>query len=255
MTVKQLYRRLCEEIPASLSWEWDNDGLMLCRDGGRPVRRILTTLDVTDEAVDYAVENGFDLILSHHPLLFRPLTSLDGENYLVAKALRLLDAGISVISLHTRADAVADGVNDRLGDLLGLGQIEVLGGEGEGIVRVGELPAPVSLFDFAETVKCALGAPAVLVADANRPVLRVALCGGEGGDFVSCVRAAGADTYVSGRIGYHKMTDAPEMGLNMIEAGHFYTETHVTAFLAEAAAAILPEAEIEEFSSNIILCL
>lgn len=255
MTVKQLYRHLCEAIPTSLSCEWDNDGLMLCRDGGRPVRRILTTLDVTDEAVDYAVENGFDLILSHHPLIFRPLPSLDGENYLVAKTMRLLEAGISVISLHTRADAVTDGLNDRLADMLGLVNVEVLDGRGEGIVRVGELPTPVSLSDFAETVKGLLGAPAVLAADANRPVSRVALCGGEGGDFVTCVREAGADTYVSGRIGYHKMTDAPEMGLNMIEAGHFYTEAHVTAFLAETAAAILPDAEIEEFSSNIILCL
>lgn len=256
MTVKEIYHFLAQEIPSSLSCEWDNDGLMLSGDTDRPVRRILCTLDVTEEAVDYAVSQRFDLIVSHHPLIFRPLPTLTPESHVGRKVLRLLAAGISVISLHTRADAVAGGVNDRLAALLGIFDAQPLGKGEESLCRIGHLSTPLPLEAFCRRVKSALGAPAVLCADAEREVFRVALCGGDGKDFVTAACAAGADTYLSGRIGYHPMTDAPECGMNMIEAGHYYTETHITAFFAELLArCVSDDTVIEEFSSNIILCL
>lgn len=255
MTVKEFYDHLCDRVPASLSCEWDNDGLMLTPDGEREVRRVLCTLDVTEEAVEYAVEYGFDLIISHHPLLFRPLRALDPDNHIARKAMRLLRAGISVISLHTRADAVIDGVNDRLADLLGLSAVSLFGEAGEMIGRVGNLPAPMSLSDFAAHVKAVLGCPVVLAADAALPVQRVAVCGGDGKDFVSAALSSGADTYLSGRIGYNVMVEAPEMGINLVEAGHYFTETHITAFFAELTQEIIPTAVAEEFASNVILTL
>ena len=253
MTVKQFYEQISQRVPSSLSCEWDNDGLLLSSDEGREVRRVLCTLDVTEEAVDYAEENGFDLIISHHPLIFKSLSSLTPDEHVARKAIRLLSADISVISLHTRADAVAGGVNDRLAKLLGLVDIEPFGEEG--IARIGELVDPVDLPEFAASVKNTLNAPAVLCADTGLPVRRVAVCGGDGRDFVEAAIAAGADTYVSGRIGYHQMTDAPEQGVNMIEAGHYYTEASITAFFADLVLEILKSAEVEEFDSNVILCL
>ncbi|MBQ8173794.1 MAG: Nif3-like dinuclear metal center hexameric protein [Clostridia bacterium] len=253
MTVKQLYEQISDRIPASLSCEWDNDGLLLSPDEGNEVRRVLCTLDVTEEAVEYAVENGFDLIISHHPLIFKPLSSLTPDEHVARKAIRLLSADISVISLHTRADAVFGGVNDRLAKMLGLLDVEPFGEEG--IARIGELDESVDLPEFALRVKRVLGAPAVMCADTGLPARRVAVCGGEGGDFVSEASAAGADTYVSGRIGYHRMTDAPEMGINMIEAGHFYTENHITAFFCDLVSEIAPNAFAQEFDSGVIFCL
>lgn len=255
MTVKQFYEHLCDRVSPSLSCEWDNDGLMLTPDGEREVHRVLCTLDVTEDAVGYAEEYGFDLIISHHPLLFRPLRSLDPDNHIARKAMRLLRAGISVISLHTRADAVIDGVNDRLAELLGLSAVTMFGDGGEMIGRVGDLPAPMSLTEFAAHVKAVLGSPTVLAADADLPVQRVAVCGGDGKDFVAGALSTGADTYLSGRIGYNVMVEAPEMGINLIEAGHYFTETHITAFFAELTNEILPAAECEEFASNVILHL
>lgn len=253
MTVQELYDAICDRVPTLLSCEWDNDGLMVCPDASRPVHRVLCTLDVTDEAVAYAEENGFDLILSHHPLIFKPLSSVTEEGCVPRKVIRLLRAGISVISLHTRADAVSGGVNDRLSQLFGLEEVTLFGEAGEMIGRIGHLSHPMPISDFAMLVKDALGAPTVLVSDADRPVCRVALCGGDGKDFVGAALAAGADTYVSGRIGYHPMTDAPELGLNMIEAGHYYTETHITGFFFDLIREILPEAGVEEFSSGVIM--
>jgi dinuclear metal center YbgI/SA1388 family protein len=255
MTVKEFYEALCEYVPTSLSCEWDHDGLLVCPDATRQVRRVLCTLDVTEEAVSYAEINGFDLILSHHPLIFKPLFALTEENHVARKAMRLLQSGISVISLHTRADAVSDGVNDRLCEQLGLYDVTVLDVEGESIARVGKLDGPMPFADFAMLVKDVLGAPAVLTADADRPVHRVALCGGDGKDFVRAAIAAGADTYVSGRIGYHEMTDAAEMGINMIEAGHYYTETHITDFFCDLVHEFLPDAKVERFASNMIILM
>ncbi len=255
MTVKQFYERICMKLPTDLSAPWDHDGLMVCPDEAAPVSRVLCTLDITEEAVDYAIANGFDLIISHHPLLFHPLAALTPSDHVARKALRLYEAGVSVICLHTRADAVRDGVNDRLAELLGLTDVTAVAEDEEGIARIGVLDTPMTLSDFAVQVKEVLGVPFLLTADAERTVSCVAVCGGDGKDLVDAVIAAGADTYVSGRIGYHQMVDAPERGINMIEAGHYYTETHITAFFAELTEALLPHAVCEEFASDMILFL
>ena len=90
MTVRELYERICERIPEHLSEEWDNDGIMCCPDEVADVERVLITLDVTEEIVDYAADNGFDLIVSHHPLIFRPLSSVDCDNHISRKLIKLI---------------------------------------------------------------------------------------------------------------------------------------------------------------------
>lgn len=237
MTVNELYEKLSLRIPASLSCEWDNDGLMCCADGTEEVKRVLIALDVTADVVDTAVRGGFDLIISHHPLIFKGLKAVNEENYVAAKTVRLIKNGISVMSFHTRLDAVEGGVNDVLASRLGLTDVSVMPNGDETIGRVGELPAEMSISAFAEWVADILGAPAVRYADSGRSVKRVAVLGGEGGDDIGAAINAGADTFVSGRLGYHNMVDAPEMGINLIEAGHFYTEAPV----CEALAAMVKE--------------
>ena len=108
----------------------------------------------------------------------------------------------------------------------------------------------MELDDFAKLVKELLGAPFVLTADAGKRVFRVALLGGEGGDDIAAAKAAGADTYVSGRLGYHALTDAPEDDINLIEAGHFYTEYPVCEKLGELIKAADAGIEIVPFFSN-----
>ncbi len=229
MTVRELYRYLDEKIPRSLSCAWDNDGLMVCPDGDRPVRRVLVALDVTAATVAHAIEGGYDVIVSHHPMIFKGLRAINDENYIADKAMTLIRAGVAVMSFHTRLDAVAGGVNDTLAALLGLTDVEIFGEEGIG--RIGTLDGELSLADFASRVKSVLNAPAVAFADGGRPVRCVAVLGGAGGDDVHAAYAAGADTYVSGTLGYHDLTDAPEEGMSLIAAGHFYTEAPVCRVL------------------------
>lgn len=253
MTVRELYAAMDKMIPSSLSCDWDNDGLMCCPDSAREVRRVLVALDATAEVCERAIREGYDLILTHHPFIFKGLRSIDDEAPVSAKAINLIKAGISVMSFHTRLDALEGGVNDSLCKALGLSEVEVFDGEGMPIGRVGELADAISLGEFAAQVKAALGCPFVLVADAGLRVKRVAVLGGEGGDFVREAKAAGADTYVSGRLGYHTMTDAPdafENSVNLIEAGHFYTEQVVCAALCDMVRAVDADIVCDIFNSN-----
>ena len=245
MTVIELYYALDARIPRSLSCEWDNDGLMCCPDRQREVKRVLVALDVTDRVVDRAIKENFDVILSHHPLIFKGIKAMGGEDPLSAKVLRLLQAGVAVMSFHTRLDAVEGGVNDTLASLLGLVKVEVFGQNGETIGRVGRLEKPMTAQEFAERVKEILGSPAVFFGDAGISVRRVAVLGGSGDDDVSAAREAGADTYLSGTLKYHDLTDAAECGMNLLMAGHFYTERPVCRVLQSMVGELAPDAICE----------
>lgn len=247
MNVRDLYSALALRVPADLSEEWDNDGMMCCPDPERAVKKALFALDVTDAVVAHAVAVGADVIVSHHPLIFSPLSAVTPDDAVAKRVLTLVGAGISVFSFHTRFDRVAGGVNDTLARKLRLTDVAPLG-EGEASLgRIGTLREEMPLEDFAEYVKVALGAPAVQALDAYRPVLRVALVGGEGKDFISAAIAAGADTYLSGRLGYHAMQDAP---INLIEAGHYYTERAATEALSALVSEIDPQIECEIYTPN-----
>ena len=161
MTVRELYNYLSEKIPSELSCEWDNDGLMCCPEPDREVRRVLVCLDVSDEAVNTAIEGGFDVILSHHPMIFKGIKSVVGETGPVGRVIRLIKSGISVMSFHTRFDAVDGGVNDTLASIFELTDVEKIECEGIELGRVGSLKQEMVLSDFAALVKEKLCAPFV----------------------------------------------------------------------------------------------
>ena len=92
MTVKELYIKLSEKIPEVLREDWDNDGIMCCPDDSAEVRRVLVCLDVTEEIVDFAIESGFDLIVSHHPLIFRPIGAISSDNHIGRKVIIVSDS-------------------------------------------------------------------------------------------------------------------------------------------------------------------
>ncbi len=250
MNAKQLYHKFEERIPSDLREPWDNDGIMCLPDGSAEVYRALVALDVTEEIVDYAIEQGFDLIVSHHPLIFRPMTSINEENHIARKLIKLICSGISVFSFHTRADKLVGGVNDRLADILGMYDA-VPFGEGD-LGRIGTIDEPMEIQDFAYRVKQLIGADAVRYADGFSDVHKVAIVGGDGKSYVKAAIDAGADTFLSGRIGYNVMEEATEMGINLIEAGHFYTEQHISEFFRDLLIDFDPNIYVEIADSNII---
>ena len=250
MTVKDLYSALSERMPEYLREGWDNDGIMCCADSSNEVENVLITLDVTEEVVDYAIDRNFDLIISHHPLIFKPLGAITDDNHISRKVIKLLTNNISVFSFHTRADKAEGGVNDILADLLGLRDVETFGDDGLG--RIGEYPEEIEIDEFIHIVKTRLGADGVRVADGYNTVKRVALVGGEGKGYVKAAIDSGADTYISGRIGYNVMEEAPERCINLVEAGHYYTEAPVTKYFAELVSEFVGNAYVEIADSNMI---
>lgn len=248
MTVNELYKYLNERIPASLSCDWDNDGLMCCPNGGREVKKILVTLDISVEMVDYAVKNECDVILSHHPLVFRPLKSLAGDSGVSKKLIKLVQNGISAMSFHTRLDALCGGVNDVLAERLGLDEVEQFGCDGITMGRIGSV-RPTTLEEFAKFVKNKLNAPCVFY-NGDLAVHKVAVVGGNGEDFIGEAKKCGADTFVSGRIGYHVMADTKENGINLVEAGHYFTEVPVLEKLAETVRCADARVEVVFGDSN-----
>ncbi len=237
-------------MPEYLREDWDNDGIMCCADTSLNCKSILVTLDVTEEVVDYAIDRGFNLIISHHPLVFKPLSSLNVENHIARKVIKLLNNNIAVFSFHTRADKAVGGVNDRLAKMLGIVDPAPFG-EG-GLGRIGDISSECDLDVFTRRIKKVLSAEGVRIADGYTMVKRVAVVGGDGKDFVREAIAAGADTYVSGRIGYNVMEEASEMGINLIEAGHYYTEFPITSHFSELINRIDRSAFVEIADSNMI---
>ena len=227
MTVRELFRILNERIPRTLSCDWDNDGLMVCPDDTKEVHRVLVALDITAAVAEHAIKEGYDLVISHHPLIFHSLKAVAPGEATVNKVIRLLTSGVSAMSFHTRLDAVGGGVNDVLANAIGLCDIIPFGNNGEEIGRIGTLPQTMTLKDFAVLVKQVTGASYVQISDAGKPVSRVAVLGGGGAGESGAAAAAGADTYLTGDLRHDQLTEAPERGMNLVQGGHFFTENLV----------------------------
>ncbi len=246
----ELYEKLEARFPRHLRCDWDNDGIMCMCEPEREVKKILVTLDVTEEAVGKAVEEGFDLILSHHPLLFSGVKHFDLRASVPRRLSELAANGITVLSYHTRLDCAEGGVNDTLAELLGLSDIESFSVEGLPMGRVGNLPAALSPRSFALFVKEALDAEQAVMADGGCPIRRVAVLGGSGDDAVQAARQIGADAFVTGELKYHTLSDAHLCDMTLVALGHYETEHPVCESLAKWLEELVCEAEIEIYHAN-----
>jgi dinuclear metal center YbgI/SA1388 family protein len=224
-TVIELYNYLNEAIPERLSLDWDNDGLMCCPDPGRRADRVLCALDVSADAVDYAAENNFDVIVSHHPLIFKPVGAIVSQ-----KLIKIIRCGIAVMSFHTRLDIMEGGLNDRFAAMLKIRNTEYIGG---GAGRIGILERTVGFDDFCINLKNTLQCGRLNAVKASDNVYKTAIVCGSGGDLIEEALRLGADTFISGECGYHRMLDAYEAGMNVFEAGHFFTERHAAGYLKD----------------------
>ena len=246
-TIKELYTYLDEMIPRALSCEWDNDGLMVCADAFAPTKKVLLALDATDAVAEYAVKNGFDAIVTHHPMIFSPLRALDPADHVARKAMFLVKNGVAVMSFHTRLDAREGGVNDVLAAKLGLMNAVPFGPEGEKLGRIGNLPEPVEMREFCARVSEALASPAVSAIAAKPMVQKVAVLGGGGKDFVKSAAESGADVFVTGEVTYAVMLGAKADGMCLVTADHYHTERPVLSALYAMIKEKFPETEVEEY--------
>ncbi len=244
MTVTELYRVLENLIPRELSCSWDNDGIMCLPNGDKEVKKVLLSLDATSGAVEYAAENGFNAIVTHHPLIFRPIKTVSDNRFMTA-----IKNDISVFSFHTRLDAVDGGVNTALAEFLGLTDTERFGDDGLGVI--GNV-SPMTDREFVTMAKEKLGATKADAVLFDKIVTRVAVVGGDGEHYIPYAHTAGADLYISGRLSYNDMTDAHAYGMSMAALGHFETENPVLDKLEKMIKDADPKIVTEIFNCNVI---
>lgn len=241
--------------PKYMKMDWDNVGL-LCGSPATPVTKVLVALDPFEHVCQEAADWGAELIVTHHPLIFvAPKTVTDETS--VGRSIRLLcRENISAINAHTNLDCAPGGVNDVLAATLGLENVTVIDPTGQdaqgrdwGLLRKGTTKEQ-SLTDFLSHVKGALNCPNLRYVDGGKPVHHVAVGGGACGDELLEAFCAGCDTFVTADVKYNQFWDAQDLGLNLIDAGHFYTENPVTRYLAREIAAAFPEIQVKISESH-----
>jgi len=241
-TVNDILNYIETLAPRSLKMDWDNVGLN-CGSRSAPVTRILVALDPFEHVCKEAADWGADLLVTHHPLIFRPLPMVTDDAAITRGLMELVRHNISHICAHTNLDCAPGGVNDALAAVLGLEDVEPLGAYG-GMMRFGYVTEQ-SLENFLGFVKEALHCDGLRYCDGGKPVRKVAVGGGSCSDGLYDTVLAGCDTFVTADVKYNGFWDAKEQGLNLIDAGHFHTENPVVAVLAAKLAAQFPEIEVK----------
>lgn len=233
-TVKNIYDYINMIAPFETQEEWDNSG-HLVGEFRKEVKTVVMALDCTNKAVQFAKDINADLVLTHHPVIFRGLKALMPQS----PVYELVKAGISQISTHTCFDKAEEGINQNLATILELENITKIC---DGFVALGELKQAMSIDDFVEHISNTLDCAGVRYTDTDKEIKKIAVGGGACGDFM-WQALENADCFVTGELRYHDMLDASEQGLAVISAGHFETENLAFLMLRDKLEKIFTDVE------------
>jgi dinuclear metal center YbgI/SA1388 family protein len=214
--------------PVRLAEPWDNPGLQV-GSYSQEIKKILLALDPTLKSLRSASTRHAQLLLTHHPLIFEPLSRLDINTFPGNVIIEAAKNEISIVAVHTNLDVSQGGINDILADLLDLHHVEALKemdeGDGFGLGRIGNLPEPLNLSVLTQNVKRILGKEKLrVVGQKGLKIHRLAVVGGSGGNLLSLAFKKGADLLITGDVSHHHALEAQAMGIALIDGGHFHTE-------------------------------
>jgi len=256
--VNDVYEFIKSIAPEEMALETDNVGFLV-GSGDAAVSGILVCLDITGDVITEALEIGAELIVAHHPLFFSLKTVTDTD-ITGKKVVRLLAGGISAICMHTNLDAARGGVNDALAIAVGIAdedkeaeplsdKVKLPSGEIVSLGRVGFLKEPCCITEYLGTLKKALGVNGLRYYDAGKDVYKIAISSGSGGGEWENAIKSGCDTFITADIKYHMFLDAKELGINIIDGGHFSTENLVTEVLLDKLSEAFPAVKVTEAKS------
>lgn len=254
-TVAEVCQLLESFAPAALAEDWDNVGLIV-GDGERPVKRVMTCLTLTADVADEAIAERADLVVTHHPLPFRPMKQLTTATPEGRVLWKLIGAGVSIYSPHTALDSAAEGINHQIAEGLNLVEIEPLIPHDPadptstlGAGRCGAVLEPTDLARLAANTCQLLGLDHVrVVGDDKQPIARVAVACGSGGSLLASAMDAGADALVTGEATFHTLLEARTAGVAVVLAGHYASERFALDRLAEWLAS--QQAELMVWASR-----
>ncbi len=277
ITVRDIVEKLDKLAPRASACDWDNPGLLVGR-GDKEINRIYVALDATSEAVTEAIESGCDLIVTHHPVIFKGIKAINDESSLGLKLLDLIQNDVAVYSMHTNYDSCPGGMADIVCKTLELKKLSTMeatgytpkenengGSSGSmlptpepdtdtfgksadineyGIGFVAKLSHTMTCDELAKLVKDKFHLPFVGFYDAGVPIRTIACCPGSGRSELREVMRLHVDAFISGDMGHHEGLDLKEEGISLIDAGHYGLEhifvDHIANFLSEA----FPDVEI-----------
>ncbi len=249
---------LREFAPPELAEDWDNVGLLI-GDPAEEIRSVLTCLTLTPNVADEAISRGAQLIVTHHPVLFRPVQRLTAETSEGRMLLSLIRVGISVYSPHTSYDSAADGINAQLARLFELRDVQplrpnaALASETQpvGSGRWGTLPSAMTLRDLIERIKPALRVSTVqFVGDLNRPITKLGIACGAAAEFLRDAAQHGCEALLTGEARFHSCLEAETANIALILPGHFATERPAMEQLALVLRARFAELVVQASQSE-----
>lgn len=220
-----------------LQEDYDNAGLQVGLTEAE-VSGVLLCLDVTEAVVSEAIEKGCNMIAAHHPLIFRKLRHVTDEDYVQRCVMMAIKNDIAIVAMHTNLDSVKGGVNSMIARKLGLTSVELLGartlnGSEAGMGVIGTLPHPLTAEEFISMVKKTFRADCVMTNELlQRPISKVAVCGGAGAFVMPTAVAAGADAFLTGEMHYHEFFGT-EQKLQIAVTGHYESEQYTIELLKE----------------------
>lgn len=228
MNGRDVYAKLNEIAPFVYAADWDNSGVQV---GSlhKEIHRVMLALDPTEDVIRQAMDAEVDMLITHHPLLFRGIKTITEETPEGRKVLDLIQNNICCVSMHTNADAtiLAEDAVERMG-LEDAGILEHGGnycGTDYGYGRIGELPAAMPLEECITALKRAYNLAEVHVYGNNSDwIKKIAIMPGSGADAIAIATEAGADLYITGDIKHHVGIDATEQGLTLVDATHYGLE-------------------------------
>ena len=258
MTVKDIMDCITEIAPLRWQEDYDNAGLQV-GDVNAEVQKALIALDVTEELVDEAVAKQCNLILSHHPLIFRGLKHLTPQTYIERVVMKAIKNDIAIVSMHTNLDNSYLGVSRVLSEKLGLTDVHFLQPSVDepelcGAGMIGEFEKPMKELDFLKLVATQIGSPCLRhSALTGRMIRKVALCGGSGTPFMADALCQKADAYLTADIKYHDFF-TPEDHILLVDGGHFETEQFTKELIKALIKKKIPNfaAEIAETNTNAV---
>ena len=248
MKAGKLIDALEQLAPPALALSWDNPGL-ICGRRDREVRKVLVALDAAEPVVERALEEGCDLILTHHPMIFKPVPKINNDTALGRKLIKLLGRDICCYAMHTNFDIAPGCMADLVCEKMGAekaGPLEPsLGFDGlplsYGVGFIGTLPEPLAVPELARRLRQQFDLKGLVYYDAKQPVSRIAVCPGSGRGMLETALGAGAQVLITGDMGHHDGIDALDEGISLIDAAHFGLEHLFVPFMADYLRDHMPE--------------
>ena len=246
MTVRDIYNKLDTLAPFSTQDNFDNSGLLV-GSMDKQVSKIAVCLDITNEIIDECANLGADLIVSHHPVIFKKLSMVEPET----PVYKLVRNDIAAICLHTPIDMAKGGISDIMYELMEFGSpsdaqvLHVIHKDKVlGYGKIARLDFGISADYLAEAAKKAFNCTSVKYVDGGRTIVSVAVCSGAGSDEIYTAIDKGVDAIITGDVKWHAFVDAKNAGLTVVDAGHYHTETIVCRYIADYLSENFPDAEI-----------